>query len=76
MKTKIPIKSIMKSLEETHDLFMKKRDGKKQCWMVDRRSGHKIELHDRQGVFFMKVKLLPPKPRSNDPSPSFHRRGT
>ena len=62
MKVSMPIASMRRTVKAGNDLFITEGGGT----ITNRKTKSQIRLHERMGVYFFKMKILPPKPSKVD----------
>ena len=62
MKVSMPIASMRRTVKAGNDLFITEGGGT----ITNRKTKSQILLHERMGVYFFKMKILPPKPSKVD----------
>ena len=65
MKVKCPILSVRKLVRDGNDVHFSQHGG----WIENATTGQRIELFAFQGVYFLKVKILPPVPSAESTDP-------
>ena len=72
MKVTVPILSVRKLVRDNHNVWFEKHGG----YILNLTTGEKIPFFEFQGVYYLKMKILPPDTSSSvrsENEPDFHR---